>query len=498
VKEYAELVRLYAQYHAEMAKEEYLTGVGLKGTCDTAAISARYESLLTRRTYDSIIEMAKRSRSASNKERYLRMSWAIMEAIVGSECPDDDYTNAMLKARAMIDGARVRYNDIDGMIDNEPDPERREMLTRTMVRISDRSFNPLLKEQQEGRLGAYRKFSKFLNLREYAAEVTLVDFDRLHRALSWLIVRSEDRFRELMGAFVQERLGRPWKGLMGYAHSTHLYWRTDLDDHFRKETLIETCSRTFAELGLHFSETKGLFLDTEDRPNKEYRASCSPVRVPDEVRLSIRPTGGLGDYKDFLHECGHSWQYALTDPKLPFEFKLLSRSDALTETYAFLFERLVHDPRWLTDIAGLKAKDADRLVRLVRMHDLHNFRSYIAQFFYELEHATHPTDHEWNRKRFVKLVTDLTGFETTGTGFLSDIDGAVQSADYIRAWIGEAHLRAYLRKQFGEDWFRKREAGEYLRGLWRKGESIELPDLLNGIGADAYDVSPLLARYDEV
>ena len=63
------------------------------------------------------------------------------------------------------------------------------------------------------------------------------------------------------------------------------------------------------------------------------------------------------------------------------------------------------------------------------------------------------------------------------------MDAGFYSADYLRAWIRSAQLRAHLIDEVGEDWWRNPKTGELLRELFREGtkpssEEIAAPDRL--------------------
>ena len=49
------------------------------------------------------------------------------------------------------------------------------------------------------------------------------------------------------------------------------------------------------------------------------------------------------------------------------------------------------------------------------------------------------------------------------------MDAGFYSADYLRAWIRSAQLRAHLVREVGEDWWKRAETGERLRELFRQG-----------------------------
>jgi hypothetical protein len=42
----------------------------------------------------------------------------------------------------------------------------------------------------------------------------------------------------------------------------------------------------------------------------------------------------------------------------------------------------------------------------------------------------------------------------------------------------EARWRGALRDRHGEEWFRSVAAGEWIRGLWRRGQRLAAPELL--------------------
>ena len=51
------------------------------------------------------------------------------------------------------------------------------------------------------------------------------------------------------------------------------------------------------------------------------------------------------------------------------------------------------------------------------------------------------------------------------------MDDGFYSADYLRAWIRAAQVRAYLREAIGEDWWRRPETGDFLRELFVAGHA---------------------------
>ncbi len=74
------------------------------------------------------------------------------------------------------------------------------------------------------------------------------------------------------------------------------------------------------------------------------------------------------------------------------------------------------------------------------------------------------------------------------------MDAGFYSADYLRAWIRAAQVRSHLRGEVGEDWWRRPETGELLRGLFRKGTRPTTEEIAGRIGYEPLDTAPLVAE----
>ena len=72
------------------------------------------------------------------------------------------------------------------------------------------------------------------------------------------------------------------------------------------------------------------------------------------------------------------------------------------------------------------------------------------------------------------------------------MDAGFYSADYLRAWIRSAQLRAHLVREVGEDWWRSPGTGEILRPLFREGTRPTSEEIAARIGFDPLDTAPLL------
>jgi hypothetical protein len=213
---------------------------------------------------------------------------------------------------------------------------------------------------------------------------------------------------------------------------------------------------------------------------------------PKVVHLITRAQGGLHDYQGFLHEAGHALHYAGCDPALPYTFRRLSRDHALTEIYSFLLESVTREPGWHREHFDLDAGEAAERAEATRFLDVLLFRRYAAKLDYELEIWSDFDNAAQYAGTYADNLRAATGFRYRSDGYLADMDDGFYSADYLRAWIRAAQVRAYLRGEIGADWWRNQATGEFLRALFRKGTRPSSEQVAERLGYDPLDIRPLL------
>jgi len=74
------------------------------------------------------------------------------------------------------------------------------------------------------------------------------------------------------------------------------------------------------------------------------------------------------------------------------------------------------------------------------------------------------------------------------------MDAGFYSADYLRAWIRAAQLRAFLEREVGDEWWASNETGERLRALFREGTKPSSEEIAGRIGVEPLNTGPLLAE----
>jgi hypothetical protein len=261
---------------------------------------------------------------------------------------------------------------------------------------------------------------------------------------------------------------------------------------YAKDRCVPICLGTLSSLGFDLVANAGIKLDLDDRPQKSPRACVIASHPPDVVHLITRAQGGLHDYQAFLHEAGHALHYAGLDPDLPYTFRRLSRDHALTEIYSFLLESITREPGWHALHFGVTDEEDAERAEAARFLEVLLFRRYAAKLAYELElwgDFENATDYA---KTYEDYLHAAVGFRYRADGYLADLDGDFYSADYLRAWIRTAQLRAYLRGSIGADWWCRRETGELLQALFAEGTRPTSEEIADRIGYDPLDTTPLV------
>ena len=463
----------YEAYYAEAAEEVRAVRVGEKETSEQAAIVARHADLFTQEQLDALRAAEIEATDADELERLYRLRRTCESGIVDGELAarEDELENELLAARLTFDGEEMPLRAADAKLAVLRDYAQREELGE-FARALDATFNErrrellVARDDLEGDLSGERdavvrsETEKQISLRELE--------DVLRRAAD----ASAAEYARLRERWFERLLGPDRTALPTNAHLRWLRRLSPLESTYPQERSVEICVETVRALGFDLEAIPNIRLDLEDRPQKSPRACVIPANPPEIVHLITRAQGGLSDYESFLHEAGHALHYAGCDPRLPWTFRALSRDHALTEIYSYILDSIAGEPGWHAMHFGLADEEAVENAQATQFLDSLLYRRYAAKLRYELgfwlafaeERGSSPRD-------YATLLTEATGLRYDERGHLSDMDAGFYSADYLRAWIRTAQLRAHLRREVGEDWWRSTGTGEILRGLFARRDT---------------------------
>jgi hypothetical protein len=155
-------------------------------------------------------------------------------------------------------------------------------------------------------------------------------------------------------------------------------------------------------------------------------------------------------------------------------------------------EAISREPGWHAEHFELSDEQAAENAEATVFLEALLFRRYTAKLQFELAFWGRFADDGGTPDGYTERLTAATGIRYPSENYLSDMDSGFYSADYLRAWIRSAQLRAYLVADVGEDWWRRPETGERLRELFREGTRPTSEQIAARIGFDPLDTQPLL------
>jgi hypothetical protein len=462
---------------------------------EQAAIVARYADLFSRPQLDALREAEDAAGDPDERERLYRLRKTCEAGIITAELAerDDALENAILGARVTWRGDELPLRSAQAKLAVlEAYADREELGNLQAERSAE--FNPerldLLRtgEELEAEISgepdpvARSEEEKGISLRE------------LERALDAASKAATEAWTPLRERWFDRLLGPERDDQPTSNHVAYMRRLSPLEALYTKERSVPVCVETLARLGFDLDQEQGIKLDLDDRPQKSPRACVIASDPPQVVHLITRAQGGLHDYQAFLHEAGHALHYAGCDPALAYTFRKLSRDHALTEIYSYILEAISREPAWHAEHFGLSDEQAREHAEATTFLEALLYRRYTAKLQFELDFWGRFADDGGTAEGYHERLTDATGVRYRRDAYLSDMDAGFYSADYLRAWIRSAQLRAHLVREIGEDWWRRPETGERLRELFRQGTRPSSEDVAALIGSEPLDTGPLLAE----
>jgi hypothetical protein len=481
-----------ARFLFERSEEARAVRVGEKETSEQAAIVARYSDLFTRDQHAEL-RRAEDAAEGDERERLFRLREACAGGIVVGELAEesDRLENAILAERIEFQeeslplrAAQAKLALLDGYGERE---ELGELAGDASAGFNDDRYGLLARAEE---LDA--ELSGDPDSVRRSADRKAIDLHALAAALSEASRRQEESWEPLRSRWLERVLGPERDAEPASYHVAYIRRMSPLADLYAKERSVQVCLETLSRIGFDLAANERIRLDLDDRPQKSPRACVIASDPPSVVHLITRAQGGLHDYQAFLHEAGHALHYAGCDPALPYTYRRLSRDHALTEIYSFLLESITREPGWHAEHFGLSEEEDAERADAARFLEVLLFRRYAAKLEYELElwnDFEHAPDYA---ETYAENLRRAIGFRYRPDGYLADMDGDFYSADYLRAWIRTAQMRAHLRETIGPDWWRRPQTGELLTDLFAEGTRPTSEEIAARIGFEPLDTEPLL------
>jgi hypothetical protein len=477
------------EFIGALDREHYLHYSGQKDDSDSASIYDRFQELFSRQTLDELDGLYHTSTDEDERRRLAYLLTFVTESFIGEQVKElsDRLAETEAAASIEVDGEKVPYRFASVVQANEPDRARRRTIYDARRRVVSEQLNPLYDEYWR-RAHAVAGELGYPTYEALFAEIKAMDHGLFRGEMEALLQDTDNLYERSLAALVRDKLGLSLDELAPW-DMPYLFRAPEYDAHFAADRLLPTLSATLAGLGIDLAAQTNVHLDTESREKKSPRAFCAPVRVPDEIYLCVLPQGGQDDYQALLHEAGHTEHFAHVSPDLLFEYRYLG-DNAVTESFAFLFDHLVADPDWLAH--HLDYTDSGGFVRFGNISDLYFVRRYVAKLVYELRLHEQTGSLDAMAGVYHDTLSAATLVDFPADWYLTDVDDGFYVISYLRAWLLEAAWRVMLQGEFGPGWFANPAAGEKLKALWGLGQKYNSPRLLLKHGGGRLDAGPLL------
>ena len=490
----AEYEERYARYAYERSEEGRAVRVGLKDVSEQAAIVARYADLFTRDQLETLHE-TEQSASGDERERLYRLRLACEGGIVATELAErlDALENKVLATRVVYRGEELPLRSAQARLAVLDDYAARDELGEIQADASA-SLNPDRHELIRSSQGLEAELSGEPDAVRRNEQQKGISLWQLERVLGAARDASTGAWTPLRRRWFDRLLGGERDELPSSSHLGYLRRLSPLDAVYTKERAVEICLRTLERLGFALADDPHIRLDLDDRPQKNPRACVIASDPPNVVHLITRAQGGFHDYTALLHEAGHALHYAGCDPGLPYAFRRLSRDHALTEIYSYILEAICREPGWHAEHFALSDADAAENADASCFLKALLFRRYSAKLQFELGFWSRFAEDGGTAEGYAERLQEAVGMRYRSDNFLADMDAGFYSADYLRAWIRSAQLRDRLARDVGDDWWRRPETGELLRGLFHEGTRPSTEEIALRIGFDPLDTAPLVSE----
>lgn len=482
-----------------ISRESYLAFAGHKKTAELQPIYETYARVLGREAFELTLDAFRSATDGSDDKRSAQqlLEWEI-ESQAAKPLAALDEREIEWENSAVIrspDGRVIQYQAAPIEIANTRDRTLRLGIDAARARLVKDEHAPIRLE----RLQREKEYIESLGVaRDYNSSfeaVTGIDLGALAEGCARFLRDTKSMWDDTLRRALRTSLGIRLSEAKR-ADALALFRASEYDDAFPASEMEAVIRRQVTEMGIDPTARGRVIFDVGEREGKRSRAFCSPVRVPEEVYLVLRPHGGQSDYNTFLHELGHALHFGYASPEYPFEFRWLG-DNSVTEAYAMLFDHRMQDRGWLLRYTGLGANRVGAFLRTAGLEELHFLRRYCAKLIYE--RTLYSGEASWSElpDLYVSLLSGATGFEYDPADAFVDVDPRYYSARYLRAWQLQSILNEGLTSRFDVDWFRNPSAGPWMaRELFAQGQRENAEEIAARAGGGGLSFAPLIRKIE--
>ncbi len=374
------------------------------------------------------------------------------------------------RSKILWEGESISFSQAGKLLKNDlPRHQRLELFSRRndVIKVG----NDLRAERLEKIHDAVTDADHYTALQQ---NLSAINYENLASHLPDFLSLTQGKYVNALAAALNVRLDE--------ATEADLFFLQDFgaeDQYFPAWQMVNVYRETMSDLGIFTYQQNNLSLHKAS--TNEHLA----IEIPDDIKVMYQEKDGANRYGKFFHEATHAQQFAWTSRQIFPEFQRIG--DAATrEGFALLFESLLEDEKWLSDL--LRFHESAVFRHRAATLRLFKLRRYAAKIQYEIElHANKLNSSAGSR--YVELLSEAVRVRYDETAHLRDVSEAFYAGDFLRANAFASQLREQLKIKFGSRWWTSRKAGDYLIDLWNTGGRYKIEELAKMIdlGDLSYD-----------
>lgn len=259
----------------------------------------------------------------------------------------------------------------------------------------------------------------------------------------------------------------------------------DFDNIFKNIDSVKEVKRILKMLDFDLNRIN---FDIEDRENKYPSPICFFVKIPYDIRILYKSESPYFDLQGCFHEAGHAMHASSINPEIDY-WKKYHISMGVVEIFSILLERLTKNKIFLKSTVGIYDNNL-----LDKLESKNNFMELFFVTFYSansLMKSSFWKDHlsiEDSNLLYSKLVKDFTGIDIPGEYWMLHHilpEATMYVPSYLLAAVRAKELDVHLQNNFGEAWWKNKEAGKYLQQIMSSGSDIDL-SIFSKLDSDLY------------
>ncbi len=434
-KEVSEVVRAVD----EALWKHWTTGVPL----ELAAASQGHDTLFSKQ---SLVTLRRaRELKAGDAKRLSNLEhWLGGELLArGVAAESEALANLEASATFTVDGRELPWRDLNKLLVNEKSAVKRRALWNASHDAALRLDAAIIRRDEK-----VKEVLASLELPaplDFAAETRDLDLDALRKSADDVLTRTEEEWKTTLQTLSDDTVKLPLTALTRAELPKLLKVPSAVDAQFPKTKIATRAVQTLGTLGVYGQP--GITLDLAEATKKN-PLPLTVAPAPNDVRVSVKPAGGLRDQEAVLGELGAALTLRVEKPTSFAIDRLGKSTDALRASE--LFASLLSEDQWLS---ANEVNERPQVIAVMKAQRLFQLRRVAGTVLAKLETQA-LSDEKAARAKFLEITARATGIAMTegeGARWRVETDDFLRSATRLQALLGAEEWRVKL----GEGWWLK-------------------------------------------